>query len=504
VKKAALYLRSSKDRKDVSIQHQRKALETFAKDRGLIVVSEYTDVVESGKSEYRPGFQRLTKDLKRPSRDWDTILLLDTSRLGRRRYIGEAFKHECAKRGVAVLFKSLPEVDPISRVILESVMSAMDEVHSLMSRDKGLAGMAENVEQGFRAGGRAPRGYTLRRIQTGVMREGAPVSKSVLEPGPDAAKVGEYLQLRAARATRAEAKRAAGVTWADTSLIGMEWNALTYAGHTVWNVHNETNPGGGYKGGTKRRPRDQWHIKRDTHPPLITEAEAEAILHQLEHSEVGRAVSRAKRGLSAYLLTGVLQAPDGRQWIGQRDRYYRLRAGDDTPGRQVMAQEVDQLVLGKIRRDFTRDQFLDALLRAARRQAAGEDVPDLQAEILEVSRQIDRAMEIAMEMRDPSPAIRKADALEARRRELVAEAERHMEQRETRKALEKVNRDDLARILTDVLERMDDREALKGLIGSVVERVELCPATLQCALHYRIPVRLCVASPRGFEPRSPP
>ena len=34
--------------------------------------------------------------------------------------------------------------------------------------------------------------------------------------------------------------------------IGLEWNALTYAGHTVWNVHNETR-GSGYKGGTKRR-----------------------------------------------------------------------------------------------------------------------------------------------------------------------------------------------------------------------------------------------------------
>jgi hypothetical protein len=22
----------------------------------------------------------------------------------------------------------------------------------------------------------------------------------------------------------------------------MEWNALTYAGHTVWNVHNENGP----------------------------------------------------------------------------------------------------------------------------------------------------------------------------------------------------------------------------------------------------------------------
>lgn len=36
----------------------------------------------------------------------------------------------------------------------------------------------------------------------------------------------------------------------------MEWNALTYAGHTVWNVRNEVGSDG-YKGGVKRRPRTE-------------------------------------------------------------------------------------------------------------------------------------------------------------------------------------------------------------------------------------------------------
>jgi hypothetical protein len=40
--KAVLYLRSSKDRHDVSIEHQRH-------ERGYHVVGEYRNVVESGK-----------------------------------------------------------------------------------------------------------------------------------------------------------------------------------------------------------------------------------------------------------------------------------------------------------------------------------------------------------------------------------------------------------------------------------------------------------------------
>ena len=47
--KAALYLRSSKDRSDVSIDAQRRDLVNVAADRNLAIVAEFVDVVESGK-----------------------------------------------------------------------------------------------------------------------------------------------------------------------------------------------------------------------------------------------------------------------------------------------------------------------------------------------------------------------------------------------------------------------------------------------------------------------
>ena len=137
---AAIYLRSSKDRSDVSIAAQRHELQRLATERKLEIIGEYTDVVESAKSEHRPGFQRLLADLKAPTRSWGTILFLDTSRLSRRRYVAQVFRHEARKRGVDLVFAKVPETDAISQVILESVLEAMDEVHSLMSREKGLAG----------------------------------------------------------------------------------------------------------------------------------------------------------------------------------------------------------------------------------------------------------------------------------------------------------------------------------------------------------------------------
>ena len=156
--RCALYLRSSKDRSDVSIDAQRRELQALAKSRGYLISAEFVDAVESGKNDNRPGFQNLLREIKSKERLWSAVIMLDTSRLARNQYIAHAFKHECAKRGVSVLFAKTPELDGVSGIIMPAVLHAMDEVHSFMSREKGLAGMAENVRQGFRAGGRAPLG----------------------------------------------------------------------------------------------------------------------------------------------------------------------------------------------------------------------------------------------------------------------------------------------------------------------------------------------------------
>ncbi|MDR0780978.1 MAG: recombinase family protein, partial [Pseudomonadales bacterium] len=196
--RAALYLRSSKDRSDVSIDAQRRELVTLAHSRNLSVAAEFADAVQSGSTEDRPAFRDLAVAIKNKQRGWAHLLVLDTSRIARGRFIAQAFKRECAKHGVQILYAKLPETDPISTVILESVFEAIDEVHSLMSREKGLAGMAENVRQGFRAGGRAPHGYRLEHTPTGAVRDGKPVTKSQLRLAGGHETVRQYLTARAA------------------------------------------------------------------------------------------------------------------------------------------------------------------------------------------------------------------------------------------------------------------------------------------------------------------
>lgn len=498
---AAVYIRSSKDRHDVSPDAQRRQLLNLAAERGLLVVQEYCDVVESAKSEHRPAFQQMIMDLRRAGRAWKVLLILDHSRLSRQPYVGHVFRYECAKQGVEVVFGNLPDLDPISKIIMDSVMDAFAVVHSIISKEKGLAGMAENVRQGFRAGGRAPRGYRLVHTPTGAVREGVAVTKSKLEPGDDVALITRYLLGRAAGTPRRKLRRDLAIIWPETTLIGMEWNALTYAGHTVWNVHNERVSGQGYANKGKRKPRAEWHIQRDTHPALIADADAEIILARVENSEVGKAIARAKSCGSDYLLTGMLVTDDDAAWIGNGKRHYRLKAADGKAGRCVVKEDIDKAVVGKMIDDMRSREFIAALLQEARKAQGKEDpTKTLRAEIAALNRQVSKAMDLAMSLDDPAPALRKVNDLEAQRRTLADEMERLEREFAAQQALQAITEDQVAELINGLAEALETAEAgrLKDVLHALIERVTLDPRTLDCRIHYRIAVsdRLLVASPR--------
>lgn len=483
--RAALYIRSSKDRADVSLDAQRRELQALAQARGFEISIEFADAVESGSTDDRPGFRELVAALKNPQRGWSALLVYDTSRLARRRYIAQALKHEASKRGVVIHYAKLPQdLDPIAEIILQSVFEAMDEVHSLMSREKGLAGMRENVKQGWRAGGRAPIGYRLEAHSTGAVREGKPVTKSRLVPGPDAKVVRRYLKARALGRPRTALLRQLQLERSPSTMIHVEWNALTYAGHTVWNVHAA-------EGGHRRRPRAEWIVQRDTHEALISDAEAEALLAQLEASDVGRAVSAGKGAAGRALLGGLLVAPDGQPWRAQGTRY-RLWAKDGRPGRLVKAETIDQAVMEQVRKDLGNLKFWQGLLEASKQlKVAG---PDIGREVARLERERERAAALAVQQ--PETAATFMELAAARGREIEA-LRREGEARQREGGLSAL----IARTTAAELAEMATR-APERAVAALVERVVLSPG-LDCRIDYRAPGCRSVASP-GRPDRSTP
>ena len=500
----ALYLRSSKDRTDVSIDAQRRELHDLAKSRDLIVLEEFTDAVESGKDSNRPGFQKLLLALKAgKDRSWATIMMVDTSRLARNQYVAHSFMHDCDKVGIKVIFAKTPELDGVTGIILPAVLHAMDQVHSFMSKEKGLAGMAENVRQGYRAGGRAPYGYKLQHIATGAIRDGEPVTKSKLvRDGKNADLIAAFLKGRAVGKSRTAFGEELKIKLPVTTLHGIEWNALTYAGHTVWNVHNEFSSDGGYKGGFKRRPRDEWLMQRNTHEALITDAEAETILTKLSK---GKRETQCKP--SNYLLTGILETPDGKRWEGDNG-YYRTKL--EKGSKSIKTHRIDEVVVRSVSENLRSDVFAEALVAQAHADAKKmgdkSELDSARKEFATIDVKMKQLLELVTEVKNHTPILRQIEELETRREAAilrVTTAETGVAQRG---AFERLDMK-AARNMLDTIADLADNALLdesslkmasfKELLRSLLKKIILHPADFSMEICYQISpaTRVVGASP---------
>ena len=318
------------------------------------------------------------------------------------------------ERGVAILYARMPtDLAPACAIVFESVFDSMDEAHLIMFRGKRLPDMAAGVRRGWRTG---VFGYQLESHPTGAIRDGQPVTQSTPVPNADAPKIRRYLKDRAAGVSRSIVQRR--LPMSPSSLIGAEWNALTYAGHTVWSRHATAGTG------HKRRPRSEWQITRETHPALITDAEAETILAQLETSRLGEAVSRAKASMNdRHLLAGLLCTPDGTLWVGY-GKHYRLRRKAEGRGKLVPADLVERAVRGQLGADMASDAFLSELLATAKRfNATADPAAPVAEQIRLLEKEKARAAELALSTDDEvfiNLVAEKSRHIEALQREISA------------------------------------------------------------------------------------
>lgn len=474
----------------MSLKAQRAELESLASTRSLEIVTAFEDAVLSGSSDDRPAFQELIAAIKDRSRGWSYVLVYDTSRIARGRFIAQAFRRECKRHGVELVIARLPETDPISAVILEAVFEAMDEVHSIMSRDKGLAGMRQNVAHGWRAGGRAPHGYELKHEPTGAMRDGKPVLKSKLVPASGSEVIGQYLLARAACEPRSAVVKRLGFKLSTSTLVAMEWNALVYAGHTVWNRHKEKRARG--DGQSKQRPRSEWVVKRDTHPALITELQAEAIIAQLTNSTLAESIRQARTHNSNFLLAGLMFTADGRPWVGAGVRY-RLKPANGGRGRYVNREAIESAVIAQVRADSASTDFLEQLAAKTRDWYPESDPgQELERDAKKLDQEAERAARLAMQTSEPGPLLA---IMEGRRKQAAAlrtQAEAARKDQAAFNATRKITAQSAADAISV---EQSDAALIRGLVSRVILepdlacRIDYMPA-LSRSLNMASPQRL--------------
>jgi hypothetical protein len=304
--------------------------------------------------------------------------------------------------------------------------------------------------------------------------------KSRLVPSEDAPKLVEYLCRRAAGEPRLAVLRAIGVEWKPNSMVDVERRALVYAGHLVWNQHASGRP----------LPREQWQVNRDAHPALITEAQAESIMRQL-NTGLGRKVADGRRAASASMLSALLWAPDGRRWRAGGE-YYRL---EGRPSRKVRKGVLEDAVTQAVMADVARPDFLAGLIDASREQATDAGPREtLIREIGRLTRERDRAARLALEADEASVYT----GLVAERGRQIAGLQRELAALSEDDEITRRLRSLTPEVLRDLLMSTEPT----AIVLALVERVVIGP-DLQGTIEYRQAGAVNVASPRvchGYGP----
>jgi len=229
----------------------------------------------------------------------------------------------------------------------------MSERPSILSKRhylNAVTGQLRNVKNGYRSGGKAPIGYQLKYTIVGA-RNYTPIEKSKLVPDPNwFFIVQRYLKGRARGFSRKALIERLDLQIPYKNLTSIEFGALTYAGHTVYNRYGATMDGK-YVTGKKYRPRDKWQITENTHEAMISTEEANAILNNLDTR------SRTHRK-NKYLLSTQLVCDCG-GYIQGNANYYSCQNRCGAPS--FYHEPIDDEALDNIATTCKNIQFVDRL-----------------------------------------------------------------------------------------------------------------------------------------------
>jgi DNA invertase Pin-like site-specific DNA recombinase len=158
---AAAYLRRSTTKQEASLDGQREAVQSFAKQHGYTVAREYVDDGISGATgDARPAFQQMIHDAGNGG-GFKAVLAYDMSRFGRMDADETGhFRYLLRKVGVRVVFTDENDGgDSDAGEILRPVLAMQKrEYLKQLSRDV-LRGMVQSFKDGWISGRAAPFGY---------------------------------------------------------------------------------------------------------------------------------------------------------------------------------------------------------------------------------------------------------------------------------------------------------------------------------------------------------
>lgn len=315
--KIGLYLRLSRDDERVgesmSIENQRSYLTQYIRNRGWRVTDIYSDDGYSGTNFDRPNFQRLLRDIE--AEQIDTVITKDLSRLGRDQ-IGTAYYYQIYFPQHQVRYIAVAEgfdtSEPGATSALFPFLTAANDFYTADISRKVRTALSTRKKEGKFIGSSPPLGYQKDPAEKGhliVEEQGAEIVQRIFQmylsigsimgvakalteqgvPTPSQSKMGGIMQ-----------NRFPGV-WSDTMVRRILTNP-TYAGHLTQNRRQKLN----YKLDQRiNLPREAWIVVRDTHEPLVTQAEFDRVQEMVAVRSY-----TSDDDTSGHLLTGLAYCAD--------------------------------------------------------------------------------------------------------------------------------------------------------------------------------------------------
>ena len=283
---AAVYVRESRDEQHTkyeTIENQKRLLQDYAARQGWHVYQIYEDDNVSGTSFFRPGLDRLTRDMEAGC--FDIILLKDLSRLGRHNGRTLLFLEAAEEAGIRIVAAD-GRYDSFGCTELAGLDSWFNERYAADISRKIRASLQYKIQSGEYVG-TAPYGYRK------VKGEGR------LEPFPEQAfYVGKIYELylagwgyaRIARHFTEKKIPPPKSRWSSQTVMRI-LRSPVYTGVTVQGVSQKIS----YKSKkTRRLPEDQWVITENTHKPIISREIFEKVRQLRQEKKPGEENNRGR------------------------------------------------------------------------------------------------------------------------------------------------------------------------------------------------------------------
>lgn len=158
--KAVIYARySSNSQRDESIDGQIRECTAYAQRYDIQIVGEYIDRAISGRTDDRPDFQRMIKDISKNT--FDCIIVWKLDRFARDKYDSAHYKRILKNNNIRLISVTEPIPEGPEGILLESLLEGMAQYYSAELSVKVIRGHMENAYKCRFNGGTIPIGYTI-------------------------------------------------------------------------------------------------------------------------------------------------------------------------------------------------------------------------------------------------------------------------------------------------------------------------------------------------------